>query len=154
MENTTLASTQHTSGCWKNGSPLMWWLHGFSLKFSFRKKNVLFRWILNLFHPCFLEILNYMISFVFFSKGTSTKIITSVMWTLPQLFFFYVTTLWLFLFKPWERVRVVILVAAAGSIERSDVRFLCIHLYTCAYCVCVCVFAFIGKRFLWHQIFY
>lgn len=68
MENTALASTLHTSGCLKNGSPLMWWLHGFSLKVSFRKKNTLFRCAFALFHPHFLSFDGYIISFVGFFK--------------------------------------------------------------------------------------
>lgn len=76
MENTTLASTQHTSGRLKNGSPLMWWLHALSLKFSFRKKNMLFRCVLNLFDPYFLHFsffFAYMMSFFFPFQGTHTK---------------------------------------------------------------------------------
>lgn len=65
MENTALASTLHTSGSLKNGSPLMWWLHGFSLKFSFRKKNMLFRCAFSLFYPYFRSFAAYIISSVF-----------------------------------------------------------------------------------------
>lgn len=57
MENTALAFTPHSSGGPKNGNPLMWWLHGFSLKFCFRKVNKLFRCVLNIFYPYFLLFL-------------------------------------------------------------------------------------------------
>lgn len=85
MENTSLAFKLHTSGCWKNGSPLMWWLQGFNFKFSFRKKNTLFRWAV--FPPWFLSsfplicCLHYQL--LYFLRHLN-KIITYLIWALPQ----------------------------------------------------------------------
>lgn len=149
MENTTLASTQHTSGRLKNGSPLMWWLHALSLKFSFRKKNMLFRCVLNLFDPFFLQFSFFLLTwwafvFRFFSFSMySHKILSNVRWTLPQLTFFHFATFWLFLLKPWKGARVVTLVAAAGFIEESDVFFcesICSHVYMLWMCAYICAY--------------
>lgn len=69
MENTALASTLHTGGCLKNGTPLMWWLHGLRLKLCFRKKKECAFPLC--FFPSFIPIsfsmVAYMINCVFFS---------------------------------------------------------------------------------------
>ena len=99
MENTALAPTLHTSGCLKNESPLMWWLHGF----NFCKKNAFPLCFFPLFYPYFLLFVAYIISFMFFSQGTDTKQPLNVIWTLSQLtLLFCFTTFWLFLLNPGQ----------------------------------------------------
>lgn len=149
MENTTLAFTQHTSGRLKNGSPLMWWLHALGLKFSFRKKNMLFRCVLNLFDPYFLQfsfifLLTWWAFFFFsFSRYSHKKILSYARWTLPQLTFFSFCHILIVSFKTLERARVVTLAAAAGFIEESDAFFcesICSHVYMLWMCAYICAY--------------
>lgn len=142
MENTALAFMQHTSGCLKNVSPLMWWLHGFSLKLSFRKKNALFRCVLNLFDPYFLLLLAYMINvtffFFFFYQGTNTKPSLMRCELFFNLTFFFVLPHFdCFFLNPWKGLRVVTLVAAAAHVEDSD--FVCASFCSHVLCICSCV---------------
>lgn len=145
MENTALAFMQHTSGCLKNGSPLMWWLHGFSLKLSFRKKNALFRCVLNLFYPYFLLLLAYMINvtfcFCFVLPRYQHKIITMRCELFFNLTFFRFTTSWLFLFKPLERNESGN--SSGCSCSRWGLRLcVCIVLFSCTMYMfmCMCVY--------------
>lgn len=128
MENTALAFKPHTSGRLKNGSPLMWWLPGFSLKLGFRKKNELFRCVFfSWFYPYFLSFVAYIISLCFLPIYLN-KIITYEIWA----FFFLTINLFKLCESEWE--------SSGHSWVYCRVKHMYIYFCTSLYTHVLCVY--------------
>ena len=114
----------------------MWWLHGLSLKFSFRKKNKLFRCvfspILSLFP--FICCLHYQLC-IFSKVLTPNHHLRDINSSSPSFLFFppFLPAFQLFLLNPWTWN--VILVAAAVFIGCPDINV----------CICVCMCPSVNK---------